>query len=185
MENKKIVRVIGMIIIIILIIILFLIVTWNNLKKQKVSDSNSNIIQNNTESNYQIDVNTMTEEEKKENEKIIKRLKKSSETERIRTYLGTYFKYIEKKDYDSAYKLLYPKFKENYFQTVEDFKKYIEELNLPEMLMIDYDDIYMQGEYYIVTVNIGDLLNRAALKQEKTLILQENGYNDYYISFKM
>lgn len=175
MNNKKISRVIGMVIIVILIIIFIIIVALKNLKIIHLEDNFSSV--SSTEE--------LTEEEKEKNEKLLKKLKKESESERIQTYLGIYFKYIEEKDYASAYDLLYPKFKENYFPTLEDFEEYLKEQDLPDMLTISYDDIYIQGEYYIVTVKIGDLLTRAALEQEKTLILQENGYNDYYISFKM
>ena len=164
-----------------IIIILIMLLTILKLKKQ---NTNLEKIDN--------DLNTTSEQTATENEEVdeeekrlISKLKKVSEAERIRIYLGKYFKHIEKKEYDKAYELLYPQFKENYFPTLEDYEKYIAEQQYAEVMTIDYDDIHMQGKYYIVTVKIGDLLSGADIvKKEKTFIVQENGYNDYYISLK-
>ena len=74
--------------------------------------------------------------------------------------------------------------KQNYFPNLEDFEKYIQEQQFPELLAIEYKKIYTQGEYYIVTVEIEDLISKN-VKKEKSFIIKENGYNDYYISLKL
>ena len=90
----------------------------------------------------------------KKNQELISKLKRADESERIRTYLGIYFKYIENKNYEDAYELLYNDFKQNYFPSLNDYKKYIEKCNYPELLSIDYKSISMQGDYYIVVVKL-------------------------------
>jgi len=159
-------------IIIIMLIIIVTIMSINNKNNNSEAENNQNSISENAE---------LSEEDKE----LIAKLKTVSESERIRIYLGRYFKYIENKDYDSAYNLLYPEFKEKYFPTVDDYKSYIEEQEFPDLLTIEYDDIHTRGEYYIVTVIISDFIPQSeTLQKEKTFVIKENGYNDYYISLK-
>ena len=169
-QNKKILIALITICALIILIILFLLV-----KENKKTDS---------ETGSETEVEQEKQKQEDENE-LLEELKSASESERIKIYISEYFKYIENKDYNSAYKLLYPEFKNNYFHTIEDYEKYIEEQDYPELFTIEYDDIYMQGRYYIVTIRIGDMLTRSdTTKIEKQLIIQENGYNEYYISLK-
>lgn len=168
MDIKKKKKVIVLMISVILIIMTFIIFIFYRKNSTKYSDNSSNEVE-------------QSEEENKLNSK----LKTVSESERIKIYLGTYLKYIEKKDYNSAYNLLYPEFKQNYFPTLEEYEKYIKEQQFPDMLAIEYEQISLQGNYYVVTVNIGDLITRSKeLEQEKTFIIKEDGYNNYYISLK-
>ena len=160
--------------IIIIIIIIVIILTILNSKK----------INNKEENDNQTSSNVEKKDSNEDQEKIAK-LKTKKEAERIKTYLGTYFKYVEKKDYNSAYNLLYDEFKKNYFPTLEDYEKYIQEQDLPALLTIDYDNIVTQGELYIVTLRIGNVQARSdTQKVEKKFVVKENDYNDYYISFE-
>lgn len=170
--GKKIIF-LGIIIVIIIIIIILIIL------------NNKKIDNNKEESNNKNSSSVEKTVSKDENEEKIAKLKTKKEAERIKTYLGTYFKYIETKDYNSAYNLLYDEFKESYFPTLEDYEKYIQEQDFPDLLTIDYDSIMTQGELYIVTVRIGNMQARSdTQKVEKKFIVKENDYNDYYISFK-
>lgn len=172
--NKKMI-IIGIVIVIIIISVILIILNNN---------SNNNEVSNNDGNNNQNYSKTEKTVSKEEQEKISK-LKTKKEAERIKTYLGTYLKYIETKDYSSAYSLLYDEFRQNYFPTLEDYENYIKEQDFPELLTIDYDNITTQGELYIVTVRIGNMQARSETqKVEKRFIIKENDYNDYYISFK-
>lgn len=169
MKNKKIIIVLIIILLIVVVIISAILASIN--KKNKSMD-NTNVV-----------IDTRTEEEK-EDEKLQK-IKKASESERLKIYIGTYFNYIENNELDKAYDLLYPEFKENYFPTLEDYKKYISEKNYPQLLAIDYGLIRTQGKYYIVELSISDFTKSDERDSiEEQLILIENDYNDYYISFK-
>lgn len=164
--NKKKLLIVSIIILLIIIIIISLLI-------KKINKTE-------TEVNNVIDTRT---EEQKEDEKI-KKLKQSSESDRIKTYVGTYFKYIEQGNLEKAYELLYPSFKEKYFPEYEDYEKYIKSKYFPEVMAIQYKEISTQGQYYLVTVNITDLVNpynKTTYTQNLTLIEQD--YNDYYISF--
>lgn len=169
---KKKTKIILIIAIAILVILLLIIIgIRNNLNKGNNNNEN------------EIVLDTRTEEQK--NSDLIKKLKNVSESERIRIYLGQYFKYIEAKDYESAYNVLYPEYKTNYFPKLEDFKKYIEEQKYPDLMAISYNNIHMQGKYYIVEITIKDFLGKnISFSKDENYIVQENDYNDYYISFK-
>lgn len=178
MEDRKKKRILlGIIIVVITIVVILSII----LSRQKVYNAyrTEGHNHNNSEKYREMEEEIETEEEK------INKLKEKTEAERIKTYLGSYLKYIETKDYDSAYNLLYPEFKQNYFPTIEDYKKYIQEQDYPDLMTIDYDSISTQGELYIVTIRIGNMTARSETqKVEKDFIIKENNYNDYLISFK-
>ena len=178
--NKKKVLMVTIGILIVLVIIILNIL--NKIRtKEEGKDSNSNSTINDID---EVIIDNRTEKKKKQ--ELISKLKRATESERIRTYLGIYFKYLENEDYESAYNLLYDEFKQNYFPTFEDYKKYIKECNYPELLSIDYKNIMTQGYYYIVTVGIGDLLSKSnTTNYEMKFIVKENDYNDFYISFQM
>lgn len=168
-KNTKVILIIAISVLVVLLLIIIGI--RNNIKKQEQQNKNEVVVDNRTE-------------EQKSNE-LVSKLKSVSESERIRIYLGQYFKNIESKKYEEAYNVLYPQYKTNYFPTLESFKKYIEEKKYPDLLAINYNDIYMQGKYYIVEVTITDFLGKnSTFKESEKLIIQENDYNDYYISFQ-
>lgn len=168
-KNTKVILIVAISVLIILLLIIIGI--RNNIKRQEQQNKNEVVVDNRTE-------------EQKSNE-LVSKLKNVSESERIRIYLGQYFKNIESKKYEEAYNVLYPQYKTNYFPTLESFKKYIEEKKYPDLLAINYNDIYMQGKYYIVEVTITDFLGKnLTFKESEKLIIQENDYNDYYISFQ-
>lgn len=176
MVNKKQKKMILISIIILVILLIFILILLSLTKKKenvsKIESNTTNVI-----------LDSRTEEQKDKD--LIKKLKRMEEAERIRTYLGTYFKFIEKKDYESAYKLLYPEFKNNYFKNLEDFEKYIKEQKFPELMKISYDDISLVGKYYKVTVRVGSMLSETMTTAKKiNLVIQENDYNNYYISFR-
>ena len=160
--------------------ILFLIIRLVIAASSKKEDVNN-------ENNVQTSSNTT---DKAKNEARIKKLKKVEESERIRIYLGEYFKFLENKDYESAYNLLYGDFKDKYFPTIEKYKEYIEKCNYPAMIAINYNEITTQGYYYIVTLDIKNLdpdaINSAETVKENTkFVLKENDYDDFYLSFQL
>lgn len=130
------------------------------------------------------DVITQEEEQEQEAEMERLRLRQMQEGDRIKTYVGKYMKCIEKKDYKAAYDLLYDPFKQSYFPTLEDYEKYIKDCNFPEMLAVEYNDIRTRGDYYIVTIGIGSLFDSSTRISELTIVLKEDNYNEFKLSFK-
>lgn len=118
-------------------------------------------------------------------EEIIKELSEMNERERMEYYCGKYLKYIEDKDYESAYNLLYMEFRKNYFPTYEDYVEYIEKTYLSE-LAVEYDDITRQGTIYVLRLKLIDMLGDKTDEQTtQRIVIQENYYNDFVISFQV
>lgn len=176
-KNKKLI--IG-IIVLLFIIFVFVRIVITSLTKSDTTDNNEN---NTTQNTSQIS-------KTKEDTERLKELKKKTEAERVRTYLGEYFKFLEKKDYESAYNLLYADFKQNYFPTLEKYKEYIEKCNYPDMLAIKYNEIQRQGYFYIVTLDINNLdpnaiVSEQVVKEGTKFVVKENDYDDFYLSFQL
>ena len=99
-------------------------------------------------------------------------------------YCGQYFKHLEKHEYDAAYNLLYTEFKQNYFPTVEEFEEYVKK-TYPEQWALDYDDITRQGDLYVLRLKILDVLGSRENEKIQRIVVRENYYNDFVISFQV
>ena len=104
-----------------LIVVIVIIVVVNTIFMTK-SNKSENVLVNGV---AQENILTAEEIEENTNQLEIEDLKDKDERTRIQQYCGKFIRYIESKDYDKAYALLYPDFKNNYFKTVEDFEKMI------------------------------------------------------------
>ena len=122
-----------------------------------------------------------TDEQKKL--ELIEELKGMKERDRMERYFGEYIDYIESGAYEKAYNLLYPEFKENYFKTLEEFEKYVSQ-KYPEIIIVDYDNIERQGEYYILFVKIPKVDGSNEIINQN-IVLYEKDYAEYYISFSI
>lgn len=134
--------------------------TQNNVEENmNIENENKEVIEE------QIDIYTMTE------------------GDRIRHYLAIYFSYLEKDEYQKAYDLLYPEFKQNYFKTLEEFENYIEE-RYPMFITYNQDDIQRQGNYFILEITIlSDSDEKDNITQR--FVIYENGINDFVLSFEV
>ena len=99
-----------------------------------------------------------TDEEKKE--ELISDLKEMNERDRMERYFGEYIDYVESGEYEKAYNLLYPEFKENYFPSIEEYEEYVLFIKIPKA---------GRGEE-IITQNV---------------VVYEKDYAEYYISFSL
>ena len=61
----------------------------------------------------------------KANQKVVEDLSDKPEQERIQYYCANFFKLIDTKRYEDAYKLLYSEYKENFFPTFNNFKTHL------------------------------------------------------------
>lgn len=137
--------------------------------------------ENNEVTNSVVTLTKKTDEEKKE--ELITELKTMNERDRMERYFGEYIDYIESGEYEKAYNLLYPEFKQNYFKTLDEFKKYVDE-KYPDIIIVDYDNIERQGQYYVLFVNIpAEGRNGETISQN--IVLYEKDYAEYYISFSL
>ncbi len=113
-----------------------------------------------------------------------KYLSSLDERSRMEYYCSEYFSHIEKKEYESAYNMLYAEFKQNYFPKLEDFEAYIEK-TYPSQFAISYDDITRQGSIYVLKISVLDILGSRDNKKTQRIVLKENNYNDFVISFQV
>lgn len=167
-KNSKNLKIIILIMIISLVVLLFflLLITRNTNETKK-----SNIEKANIEYNEKVNV------QKKED------LSKKSEQQRMQYYCGSFFKLIDAGQYEEAYKLLYDKYKENYFPNLNNFKRYFEEY-FPSDFSLSYSNIERFGDIYVLMVNVNDIVNGAyGHNFELYVVIQENSLNDYVISF--
>ena len=148
-----------------------------NVKKLEAS-KNENVV------NTVVQENIVTAEEIEENtnQLEIEDLKDKDERTRIQQYCGKFIRYIESKDYDKAYALLYPDFKNNYFKTVDDFANYAKEKFPSSLITVEYNNIERQGKYYILFTTVKTPLD-SSYSMDQKFILIENGFNDFQLSF--
>lgn len=153
--------------------------------------SNITILLNIMELNQQktdVKVNTVKEEKNDENtlaeeeEVALEKLKASGERDRMESYFSKFISYIESKDYQKAYDVLYPEFRDTYFKTLDEFKEYVDK-TYPNLVAFSYNDIERQGYIYVLILDILDLKNNT--KKSQRIVIQENDFNDFVISFQV
>ena len=125
---------------------------------------------------------TKTEEAKKAKE--LAEVKKMEEKKRITYYFSKYITYLEEKNYEKAYNLLYEDYKNNYSPTLEDFEKYAKE-RYPDFMRIEHTYMSRQGDYYILTVDIYNLLTNEIIEKEQKYVIKEKDFLDYVLSFQV
>lgn len=169
--NKNI-KIVIMLIAVLIIIALVLIISINILDSRK----NDKTVGQTEET-----TNVISEEElDKARDEVVST---KNETSRIKTYLGQYFSYIEGKDYQKAYDVLFDNFKNNYFTSLEQFEQYIE-YKYPKNIVLNYTKVDRQGNIFIITVEIINGLD-ITNKFEQRFVIQENELNNFNISFQV
>lgn len=161
-----------------LIVIIVVMVVINTVYRRETDENN------NTSVNELSVENVVTAEEIEENtnQLEIEDLKDKDERTRIQQYCGKFIRYIEEKDYDKAYALLYPDFKNNYFPTEDDFAKYAQEKFPSSLITVEYNNIERQGKYYILFTTVKTPLDSNYSMDQKFIFI-ENDFNDFQLSF--
>ena len=152
-----------------------LIIIANNREKAKNPDT-AEVTGSENVTAEQIEQNT--------EERELEGLKDADERTRIQQYCGKFIRYIETKDYESAYNLLYPDFKNNYFKTLDDFTKYVQEKFPSDLIIVSYDNIERQGQYYVLFTTITSPLE-PDYSMDQRFFFVENDFNDFLLSFEV
>lgn len=105
------------------------------------------------------------------------------ERDRCETYVGEFFIWMEKGDYNRAYNCLNSTFKQTYFPTIDSFKDYATN-KYPKSSGLTYTDIERHSPYYVLYVTVDDLISNTPTFTQR-FVLKENGNNDFEISFQM
>lgn len=90
---------------------------------------------------------------------------------------------IDSKDYNYAYNCLSEGFRQNYFKTIDEFKKYAEE-NFYNKNLVTYEEFEEEGGLYKYTVNIDNASYVEEIKT-KTFIVKLNEGTDFEMSFNI
>lgn len=177
MNNKFNIKNIILILIILVLICINIILVVNKITLENDSNEKHVNISNNTEK-------SITTEQDQEKE-ILEQLKNMSERERMEFYFSEFMDYIENGKYQEAYNLLYPDFKDNYFKTLDDFKKYVNK-TYPEFVSFSYNDIERQGNIYVLMITvINPDLSKSEAKKSQRIVIKENNFNDFVLSFQV
>ena len=171
--DKKLINLLLIIVILILLAINIKIYINNN--KDEESNSMQNIYVENNVQNIQ--------EEKDINNTITNKVSEMTERSRMQSYFGTFIKYIEQKEYESAYNLLNESFKNNYFTTLEEFENYVQKY--PKNIVVDYKNIDRQGELYVLEVEIKDVFDSTIEPITQRVVVRELGANEFTLSFQV
>jgi len=161
-------------VIILLIILIIISAILSNLK--------SKINKNEQEINVAIG----TEENQNSTRQIdIALLKNMNERERMNYYFSYFMDLIENKSYETAYDLLYPEFKQNYFNTLSKFTQYVEN-SFPRMSSLNYTNIERNGNTYVLWVELTDVLDgKKDEAKEINVVIRENDFADIELSFSV
>ncbi len=187
-EKKKIVYIV-LIIIILLLIAINLIVFINNYFGKDNTISNNEIVNNEiSNENREVEINTnyATVSNEVDEENRTNKIASLSERLRMETYFGQYISYIESKDYQSAYNLLYDGFKQSYFPTLEEFIAYCQN-NYPNNIAVEYTGIDREGTIFILKVKLRNPLTDSTQTDvpEQQVVIIENDINDFKLSFQV
>lgn len=118
-------------------------------------------------------------------ENITTHLQGMEERDRMEYYFGMFLEYVESSEYEKAYNLLYPEFKNRYFPTLKSFEEYMPTV-FSEMTNIEHDNIERNGDVYVLWIYITDAINgKPGEKREMKFVIQENDYNDFVLSFSV
>lgn len=137
-----------------------------------------------------VDYSNMTDEEievavKEEvNEITVNKLADLGERDRMEYYVGTFIKAVGNKDYETAYEMLYDDFKNTYFDTYSKFEEYAKS-KFSSSVSVEYTNLERNGDVYILWVTLSDILKAGDTGEEMNFVVQENGLNDFKLSFSV
>ena len=163
---------------IILMIICLITFLINIILFTKISLKSNQTISNQIQQNI-TDTYNLSEEEKE-----LAKLREMTERDRMEFYFSKFISYIKSEDYETAYNLLYPEFKENYFKTQEEFEKYVKK-TYPKSVGFSYNDIERQGSIYVLIIKIIDTNKKIGEEKTQRVVIKENDYNNFVLSFQV
>ena len=118
-------------------------------------------------------------------DEILEYLYNAKERDRMEFYLGSYLKCLDEKDYQKAYEMIYPEFKEKYFPTYSKFEEYIKK-TYPSELAIEVDDITRYNNMYVLRVKLVDMLGEKPEQDRfQRFVIRENDFNKFDLSFQV
>ena len=128
--------------------------------------------------NYTLKLDTYTIE----SDKFKKTYEEGNNQRKVQLNIDKFIKMLNNKDYIHAYEVLDDNFKNNYFKSEEDFKKYIKN-NFLEYSNIEFENYKEEGEVFIYQIVLFDKLSRSDKKLRMNIIMKLNEGTDFVMSF--
>lgn len=119
-----------------------------------------------------------------DSDEFIEKYNQSLEEEKVLLNIQKIFDAINLKDYTYAYKKLDQTFKDTYFKTEEEFKKYIEE-NWYQENKVNYGKCEKNQETYIYDISIKNIENEDEKEINKKIVMQLKEGTDFVYSFNI
>ena len=160
---------------IVLAFLLALVLILGNSKKNKTPDQAVLI---------EVDEKKEDKAKKAINDGIVDTLSNMSEQKRMEYYVSGFIKLLEARDIQNAYKVLNEDFKKNYFNNQEAFGEYIKKY-FPKETSVKYKNFERLGEIYVFELEIKDILSNKPNDFSCYMVIKENDYNDFELSFSV
>ena len=110
---------------------------------------------------------------------------KASEEEKVQMNIDKFIQMVNRQDYISSYKCISEGFKNTYFNTQEEFEKYIKN-NFFSYNKFEFKKYEKKGNnIYVYTVQLKDLTGESSETKEINIIMQLNDNLDFEMSFGM
>ena len=118
-------------------------------------------------------------------DKFKKEYEKASAEKKVQMNIDKFIQMLNMHDYITSYNCLSDSFKNNYFNTQEDFKNYIKN-NLFEYNKLSFENFEDRGNnIYIATIQLIDLTEENLENKRMTIIMQLKDDMDFVMSFSM
>jgi len=114
---------------------------------------------------------------------FIEKYNSTNEQGKVALNIQKFMQSIDSKDYNYAYNCLSEGFRQNYFKTVDEFKKYAEE-NFYNKNLVTYKEFEEEGGLYKYTVTIDNEEYQEEIKT-KTFIVKLNEGTNFEMSFNI
>lgn len=172
---KKIIVLISILILIAINIGIF-VYYFNKLNKIEQNKQGDNSNFNNSE--------TVIADQNKLIENVVEnKISNMDEGNRIKSYYGKFIDLIQSKEYETAYSYLNDEFKANYFETLEQFSKYMENKYPKNRIVVKYNTVERKGEIFVLGVSISDGKDKSFQSFSENIVIREISMNNFSISF--
>ncbi len=117
-------------------------------------------------------------------EEYIQQYNKFKDEEKVNQNISIFFRMLNEKEYNSAYKLLDETFKNNNFPTIDEFAEYIKN-NFWDNNIANMVQIKKQEDVYVCTYSVRSGVSLSAQEKTKTFVMQLKEGTDFVMSFSV
>lgn len=178
--NERLKKILRIIIILILILINIFILIKNLLNEEVKKSESSNNVGTNVVGQENILSSGIISNE---TTIIENRMSSMSEGNRAQTYFGEFIDEVENEEFSNAYNMLNDEYKKNYFPNQSDFEQYVKEKYPKGSIAVKYNSFDKKSDLFVLDVIIYSITDSNSNQLNQTVVIKENGLNDFKISF--